>query len=343
MEKKYQLVMDDVFTIGEGSHGRTLYRIQALEDFGDVKTGDLGGFIESENNLSHESVCWVYDNALVFGDASVLDLAQIRDCATVCGAALVYEGAVVRGSARVCDDAVIRGHAQVSGLSVISGHALVCNFTKVYGCSQIRDYALICDHACVDGSMVGGYATIMDHALLEDVLFVGDNAMIYDTAHVRGKAVIEGVANVSAKVVGDIRITSSDIYNDIRLYVRDESMSEETLVKKRTIAADRHLDVYEQYDRENGLRFEVHPNVLRIMFGGLMVERDKISDEWSVHEVITRKRTRLTETFEVTYEEFVSILYDHDIEITEKAAEMIDMVAGAFTAEQLRADIKEAE
>ncbi|MCZ2159197.1 hypothetical protein NPX99_08060, partial [Bartonella sp. 220] len=44
---------------------RTLYRIKALRNFSDVKAGQLGGFIENENNLSHNGNCWVYGDALV--------------------------------------------------------------------------------------------------------------------------------------------------------------------------------------------------------------------------------------------------------------------------------------
>ena len=32
----------------------TLYQIEALKDFGNVKKGDKGGFIEKESNLSQE-------------------------------------------------------------------------------------------------------------------------------------------------------------------------------------------------------------------------------------------------------------------------------------------------
>ena len=46
-------------------------RVVALIDFGNVKTGDVGGFVESENNLSHDGLCWVYGNAWVYGDARV--------------------------------------------------------------------------------------------------------------------------------------------------------------------------------------------------------------------------------------------------------------------------------
>ena len=42
MEKKYELVKEDSIEVG----GSTLYRIKALRDFGIVKAGDLGGYIQ---------------------------------------------------------------------------------------------------------------------------------------------------------------------------------------------------------------------------------------------------------------------------------------------------------
>lgn len=58
--KKYELTNECItFT------GRKLYRIKALVDFGDVKAGELGGYIEKEDNLSHDGNAWVSDNAKV--------------------------------------------------------------------------------------------------------------------------------------------------------------------------------------------------------------------------------------------------------------------------------------
>ncbi len=54
--------------------GKKLYRIRALRDFKGVKAGDLGGFIEKEENLSHEGNCWVYNNAMY---------AEIHGCAVI--------------------------------------------------------------------------------------------------------------------------------------------------------------------------------------------------------------------------------------------------------------------
>ena len=54
--KKYKLT-DECITIIDD---RKLYRIEALKDFGWVKKGDKGGFVESEDNLSQYCDCWIY-------------------------------------------------------------------------------------------------------------------------------------------------------------------------------------------------------------------------------------------------------------------------------------------
>jgi len=63
--------------------GRTLHQIKAVADFGEVKAGDLGGWIEKEENLSQGGACWVGGNAQVWGDAQVYDNAQVCDNARV--------------------------------------------------------------------------------------------------------------------------------------------------------------------------------------------------------------------------------------------------------------------
>ena len=56
-EKKYRLT-DITIKV----YGIALHRIQALKDFGDVKKGDFGGWVEKEENLSQEGNCWIYEN-----------------------------------------------------------------------------------------------------------------------------------------------------------------------------------------------------------------------------------------------------------------------------------------
>lgn len=72
MNKKYELTDET-----QEWNGRTLHRIRALADFGDVKAGELGGWIEKEENLSHNGNAWVYGDAQVCNNARVYGNAGI--------------------------------------------------------------------------------------------------------------------------------------------------------------------------------------------------------------------------------------------------------------------------
>ena len=73
----------------------TLHRIRAVAEFGLVKIGDLGGWIEKEENLSHEGKAWVWGNAKVWGNAEVCGDAEVLGNAKVWGNAEVFSASHV--------------------------------------------------------------------------------------------------------------------------------------------------------------------------------------------------------------------------------------------------------
>ncbi|MGA7926378.1 MAG: hypothetical protein WCA20_10295 [Candidatus Sulfotelmatobacter sp.] len=95
-----------------------MYRIRALRDFGDVKRGDLGGYIESEAHLSHHNHAWVHDVAQVYGPGAV-----VRDNARIKGEAWVLGR--VDGDAQICDLAVVGEDAHVGGRTIVCGDEIV--------------------------------------------------------------------------------------------------------------------------------------------------------------------------------------------------------------------------
>ena len=109
MEKKYKLT-EEYTTIG----GKKLYRIEALKDFSDVKKGDKGGFVESEDNLSQDEDCWIHDDAIVYSSAKICDNAK------------VYGKAIVHGDSEICDDTIICGKANIFNAD-INGNAKVAS------------------------------------------------------------------------------------------------------------------------------------------------------------------------------------------------------------------------
>ena len=164
MEKKYKLT-DETIEVD----GKTLYRIEALKNFSDIKKGNKGGFIEKEENLSHLGNAWVYDNAKVFDNAEI------------------FGDAVVRGMAQICDYAkilectIISDCAQIYGRSHILGHARVYDMVQIYGDSIVKNYAKIYDEATICGySMIYDHVIVRNNAIIKDVEISGEATISHD-------------------------------------------------------------------------------------------------------------------------------------------------------------------
>lgn len=163
--KKYELVQDGAHSITlERPRGEiTAYRIRALRDFGAVKAGDLGGFVESEKNLSHSGECWVYDDGFVHGNASI------------------------SGDAVVANRAEVRGDAQVSEKAFVGGQALVISYARIHGCARVLGKARVCGSAEVFGD-----AELSDEASAVGSDRVHGRTRIYATGGVSGSASVPG-------------------------------------------------------------------------------------------------------------------------------------------------------
>ena len=194
MEKKYRLT-DETIMYGD----RILHRIEALYDFNDVEKGDKGGFVESEANLSHESYCWVYDDAKVFGNACVYELACVFDNAEVSGDAKVHGYAIIE------DLAFIRWNAEVYGSAEVSGCSLVTCDAKVYGNAVIGGNACIRDNAIVyDSARIKGFVNVMGKACIHGYVTVKDCVTIGGNSHILGRGEIGRYAHIRDAIVSDI-------------------------------------------------------------------------------------------------------------------------------------------
>ena len=125
MKKKYKLTKETIEI-----NGHILHRIKALREINNVKVnhvikkGDLGGYVESEDNLSQDGDCWILDDAKVFGNSMILVDARIYNLSTVEDNAQVSDQAQVSFS-HICDSARIKEHAIILGNSIIYDYALI--------------------------------------------------------------------------------------------------------------------------------------------------------------------------------------------------------------------------
>ena len=145
--KKYELTEETITLFKD----YMLYRIKALRDFGDIKAGDLGGYIEKESNLSHNGDAWLYEDAMVYGDAQVYGDVTVHGNAHVCDNAEVDEIAQVCGEAMVYGNALVRGNALVFGNAEVYGNAAIGGNVRVDGNAEVYGNAVIGGNEWVDG------------------------------------------------------------------------------------------------------------------------------------------------------------------------------------------------
>lgn len=197
-KKYFELFKDDYKII----NGVTVYRIKALVDFDDIKAGQLGGYIEKEDNLkvyysvldpgwysyyaelNNVRASWVYDNACVYGDS------------------VVYLGGRVKGNSVICnsyilDDSTIDGdcsifNSKVSYKSTIVGNSFISNselenvtiedFVSLYtvqmkkstvkGCTSIQDTEVLKSN--ITDSIINNIKTIKDSTIIESFIVSTD-------------------------------------------------------------------------------------------------------------------------------------------------------------------------
>lgn len=158
--------------------GTKVHRIVAVKDFGNIRAGHLGGWIEKEENLTHAGDCWIYDEGIVLNDACIRDNAQVRDEAVVSGYAdvgrdaKVLDQAFVTDEVLVTDKAMVRDNAVICDESCIMGNALILNNSFVRN-AVVNDHVCIQDNAVIIDATLNGHAYVCDDAVVDSDVMIG--------------------------------------------------------------------------------------------------------------------------------------------------------------------------
>ena len=147
--------------------GIKLFRIIATEDFGDVRRGDKGGYVESLSNISGDA--WVDDEAMVYGSALIMDQAKVT------------------GKAHVSQNAIVKGEAVVSKYAKVFGNAIVKDNAKIFGWAKILGDSMV----CINGQ-VSQFATVSGKAEVRGLVY--GNSILTCRAYVAEHTTIPGLA-----------------------------------------------------------------------------------------------------------------------------------------------------
>ena len=147
MEKKYRLTDETI-----EFNGVKLYRIEALKDFGCVKKGDKGGFVQSEKNLSQLENCWIFDDSKAIGNSHV------------------YQNAVLLSNSIICDNAFATGFSWIFGHSIVCEKATITHNARIYFNSFICGNSYVSGNAMLTESRVDGVSEVTGNAEIHDAL-----------------------------------------------------------------------------------------------------------------------------------------------------------------------------
>ena len=141
---KYEILYDESTSVKDYNGTKhKVYRIKALKSFGNVREGDIGGWVEKDYNLSQQGNCWIFDNAVAMGNSQVLHHAQLMDNAkvsmkaTIRNYAQIMDDARVAGNAKILDNVIIRNNVLIRGKAIISGKVNIIEKVLVDGKAKI--------------------------------------------------------------------------------------------------------------------------------------------------------------------------------------------------------------
>ena len=173
MEAKYQLFGNPVIVEGRKGRIHELRHVKALTRFKtatghEVQPGDIGGYIESEDNLSQTGGAWVDQWAQVYGEAKVYGDAYVG------GSSQVYD------QAKVGDEVQLLDITRVCGTSVLAGHTTAYGVNEISGKSFIRNCDLIGKARLVNVQVDGNWARITD-SFVKNVIIRDNGRIIFST------------------------------------------------------------------------------------------------------------------------------------------------------------------
>jgi carbonic anhydrase/acetyltransferase-like protein (isoleucine patch superfamily) len=251
--KKYKLGPKETFSQG-GTFIRA-HRITALINIPahDVKIGDLGGWVESRRNLSHDGDCWIGQNAVVADSCRVKDDALVTGNATlmsackVSGNSIIKDNAFLSGLVNVTDNVAISGktsiiapeyydapsgydiseNVQISGSPKIVGHGFIKGAARITGTPNIT-YVEMSGASTISGDSSVHYCTLEDSAQIFDSAevwrtWMTGNTKIYGKASITTgtyHTLLTGNATVcgNARIFGSRENRATSMSGDVSVY-----------------------------------------------------------------------------------------------------------------------------
>lgn len=221
--KKFKMTKKEM-VVKKGKDYTVLYQIRALIDIPPhgVKAGDYGGYVQSEEMLSHEGSAWVKGGARLSGKESVIEGDVLIEQSSRVHNSQLYGTVIVTDSAEVTntylrgENVLLNGKAQVIGSEIRATNMHMTGNTKlvnVFADREMTNFQMT-DNANIENNKemnIGG-----DNISLSGNVHVKNaNNLIGDNIHLSGSALITD----SSEIHGDnVTIKDNAVLIGVSLY-----------------------------------------------------------------------------------------------------------------------------
>ena len=197
-EKKYEILTDEENTIE--FEGRILHRIRALKDFGFVKIGEIGGYVQTEDNLSQYNKCWIYDdakcmdnarvcdNAKMFRDSKMYDNSKMFNNSRMYDNTKMFDNAKTYDNSTMFDKAEMHNNSAMLDNSTMYDNSQMFNNTEMHNNTEMYDNSVMYDNAGMyDCSQMFGNSQMRDYSKMCDESVMYNNAILKNNDKLYGK------------------------------------------------------------------------------------------------------------------------------------------------------------
>lgn len=176
-DKKYELVPETIHKF----YSIPVYRIRALKDFSDVKKGQYGGYVESEENLSQLGNCWIYDDSIVFNGARVIDNAIVKDSSTVKNYSEISDDAIIEKGSFIDESSIVCDQSRVINSFVVEKSAIIYK-------SIINEKSVIEQSSCICDAVVGPNTHVKNGAVIRFDINGVEDYVVYSNPFSYGRS-----------------------------------------------------------------------------------------------------------------------------------------------------------
>ena len=227
--KKYRLLKSSPLL-----HKNTyIYKIEALKDFiingNFIHKGDIGGYIESEDNLCQNDYSWICKDSIVSGKSKVINNSFVGIGVKACINVVIDNTSIIRIPNKSVDMSfdktiIIRNNAQlincdVQGDFIFINDSVKISDSKIYG-EQIR----IIRNPIINTSTIRDRTLISDNCFIEHAQIIksiiNDDVEIYNECYIIDSHISESVwldkAYIStSQIKGNQKIQNITLYKYI--------------------------------------------------------------------------------------------------------------------------------